>query len=351
MQTIWTLAQGGFLSLQEYIIYHTITCLVTAFLLAGAVVSFVSKEAVIRYLGQAANRVRSFAIAAGGSFALAACSCTVIPVAAGVYFGGGAIGPAFIILWVAPAANILALVYTGAVLGQELVLARIVSALLMAAIVGTVMSVAFARGESARSLPITHSNADGPIIHRSSVALLLLLVATLLAPNYLVLRGAFVYKVVVAAVGLSAVAAYAYWSKTADEIRNWLRETWWFVRAIVPLLLIGVFIVGVIGELIPEAWIQRWLGGSGLMASLLATLIGSVSYFATMTEAAFVDKLMAMGMGKGPALALLLTGPGISLPNWLAVAKVFGPKKAAVYVVTVVTLGTFVGWFFGNFVF
>jgi hypothetical protein len=129
-----------------------------------------------------------------------------------------------------------------------------------------------------------------------------------------------------------------------------MRETWWFVRIIFPLLLGGVFVVGVIGALLPEAWVQRWLGSESLLSAFLATMIGGVSYFATMTEAPFVHKLMDMGMGDGPALALLLTGPGISLPNWLAVARVFGAKKAVVYISTVIVLGTVFGWAAGTLV-
>jgi len=144
---------------------------------------------------------------------------------------------------------------------------------------------------------------------------------------------------------------YAIINIPKDKIRDWLRETWWFIRLIFPLLLLGVFIVGIIGKILPEEWIKTWLGGKSLSASFFATFIGAVSYFATMTEAPFVDTLMKLGMGKGPALALLLTGPGISLPNWLAIAKVFGVKKALVYIPTIIILGTLVGWFFGNFIF
>jgi uncharacterized membrane protein YraQ (UPF0718 family) len=349
MNLIWTLVRAGLLALQEYIIYHTVTCLVAAFLLAGAVVSFVSKEAIIYYLGRAAGKVRSFTIAAVGSFVVAACSCTVIPVSAGLYYRGGAVGPAFIILWVAPAANILALVYTGAILGGQIVLVRLAAALVMAAIVGTVMSVVFS-GSEARRQATAAAKPSGTLVSRGSLILSLLLVATLLAPNYLIRRGAFVYKLMVTLVGLAAVGLFAYWKKTPQELRRWLRETWWFVRVIMPLLLAGVFVVGVIARLIPQPWVQKWLSGSGLLASFLATMIGAVSYFATMTEAPFVDKLMGLGMGKGPALALLLTGPGISLPNWLAVARVFGWRKALVYVVTVIVLGTVTGWVVGNFV-
>jgi len=122
------------------------------------------------------------------------------------------------------------------------------------------------------------------------------------------------------------------------------------IYIIFPLLLGGVFLVGIIGKLLPKDWIENWLGGNRIRASFLATMIGAISYFATMTEAPFVDTLMKLGMGKGPALALLLTGPGLSLPNWLAIARVFGIKKALVYVPTIVVLGTLVGWFFGNFI-
>jgi uncharacterized membrane protein YraQ (UPF0718 family) len=131
------------------------------------------------------------------------------------------------------------------------------------------------------------------------------------------------------------------------KIKGWLSESWWFVRIIFPLLLVGVFIVGIIGAVLPQAWIETWLGDAGLRQSFLATLIGAVTYFATMTEAPFVDTLMNLGMGKGPALALLLTGPGISLPNWLAIARVFGTRKALVYIPTIVILGTLVGWVAG----
>ncbi len=143
------------------------------------------------------------------------------------------------------------------------------------------------------------------------------------------------------------VAVYAWKTIDVDKLKAWLKETWWFVRIIFPLLLAGVFIVGVIGALLPREWIETWLGGAGLRQSFLATLIGAITYFATMTEAPFVDTLMNLGMGKGPALALLLTGPGISLPSWLAIARVFGTKKALVYIPTIIFLGTLVGWIAG----
>jgi len=340
MEILIGLLNGGLNALQEYIALHVLTCLIPAFLLAGAIVTFISRETIIGYLGSAARKVSSFGTAAGGSFFVAACSCTVIPVASGIYRGGAGIGAAFILLWVAPAANILALVYTGSILGAEMVVARLVSALLMSFVVGFVMTNAFYRVS-------TIQVSGRQLMTKKGVALLLLLVGWLLAPNYIVSQEPYWQKVVVWAVGLVVVAVYAMKTLDGDRIRAWLGETWWFVRIIFPLLLVGVFIVGIIGAVLPQEWIETWLGGAGLRQSFLATMIGAVTYFATMTEAPFVDTLMNLGMGKGPALALLLTGPGISLPNWLAIARVFGVKKALVYVPTIIVLGTLVGWVAG----
>jgi hypothetical protein len=336
---------AGLLALRDYIALHVVTCLIPAFLLAGGIVAFVSRETIIGYLGSAANKISSFGIAAGGSFFVAACSCTVIPVASGIYYGGAGIGAAFILLWVAPAANILALVYTGSILGSGMAAARVVAALSVSFAVGAVMLFSFRKEEQQRALTIPATKST--VMTKKDVILLLLLVVSLLAPNYAIRSGPYLYKVLVWAAAMAVVAIYAWRVKTWQEIKAWLKETWWFVRIIFPLLLAGVFIVGIIGAILPQEWIEPLVGGNGLRQSFIATMFGAVTYFATMTEAPFVDTLMNLGMGKGPALALLLTGPGISLPNWIAIAKVFGIKKALVYVPTIIVLGTLVGWIAG----
>lgn len=353
LEALLDLAAAGLLALEDYIAAHVLTCLVPAFLLAGAMVTFIDREVVLDQLGERANKVKSFSLAAASSFFLAACSCTVIPVSSGLYYSGAGIGVAFIVLWVAPAANILALTYTGGILGGWMAASRVIAALFMAFIVGSVMDLAF-RGERPDAVAPgepSGERANRRIFARRDLALILLILLSLLMPNYLVRSGPYLNKVLVWAAFTAAMAIYALKAISRDRLREWLSETWWFVRIITPLLLTGVFVVGVIGRLLPEDWIRGWLGGNGLSASFLATLIGSISYFATMTEAPFVDMLMRLGMGKGPALALLLTGPGLSLPNWLAIARVFGAKKALVYVPAIVALGTFVGWFWGNFIF
>jgi uncharacterized membrane protein YraQ (UPF0718 family) len=273
----------------------------------------------------------------------------VIPVSGGIYYSGAGIGAAFILLWVAPASNLLSLIYTGSILGAEMAWIRVITAVVMGFVVGGVMTMAFRREEAER-MAAQVNGTKVRVISRTDLGLLGLLVVSLLAPNYLVQEGPYSRKVMVWAVATVLVATFAGWKKSGQEIRRWLEETWWFVRIIFPLLLLGVFIVGIIGAALPRAWIEGYLGGSGLLASFFATMLGSISYFATMTEAPFVHTLMGLGMGKGPALALLLTGPGLSLPNWLAIGRVFGLKKALVYVSTIIVLGTVCGWFAGTFI-
>lgn len=342
------LLKAGGVAVMDYVALHVLTCLVPAFLLAGAMVTFVNREAILDHLGEAAHKAKSFSLASLASFFVAACSCTVIPVASGLFFSGAGIGVAFIVLWVAPASNILSLIYTGNILGPQIVIARVVAALTMAMVIGWVMSTAFRRerAETAAANP----GSETKIVGGRELGLLLLILLTLLLPNYVGRTGPFSQKVGIWSVATGVAGAYAFWAIPVARLNEWMRETWFFVKTIFPLLIGGVFIVGIIGKVLPEDWIRHWLGGNGLTASFLATVIGALSYFATMTEAPFVHTLMKLGMGKGPALALLLTGPGASLPNFLAIARVFGAKKALVYAPTIIGLGTVVGWVFGNFI-
>jgi uncharacterized membrane protein YraQ (UPF0718 family) len=341
--------KGGIFALKDYIATHVLTCLIPAFLLAGGMVSFINKEIIINYLGEKVSKIKSFSLASISSFLIAACSCTVIPVASGLYYTGAGIGAAFIVLWVAPSSNILSLIYTGNILGGKIVVSRLIGALVMAFIVGWVMSFVF-RKEKIEEIKLEKTSNNKKIIEKKSLTLLILILLSLLAPNYIVQKGPYIKKISVWLFFTIIMIIYAINKFEKDEIKNWLRETLFFVRIIFPLLLIGVFIVGIIGKILPSNWIEKYLGGNGIRSSFLATLIGATTYFATLTEAPFVDTLIKLGMGKGPAVALLLTGPGLSLPNWIAISKVFGVKKAIVYIITIIFCGTIVGWFLGNFV-
>ena len=342
------LMYAGMDAIKEYVALHVITCLIPAFLLAGAMITFISRDTVIRYMGFEAKKSVAFPLAAISGIFLAVCSCTVIPIAAGIYRRGGSIGPAFILLWTAPATNLLALIYTGAILGMDVAAVRVVAAVSTAFIVGLVMMYAFAGEEKERSSAKDHSVQQGRIMGREDIVILILLLLTLLLPNYLGVGGPYLHKVAIFLVALGVTLAYVYSKKETDEIKEWLHETWWFVRLIFPMLMVGVFIVGIIGAILPEDWITNYLGGSGISPTFLASLIGAVSYFATLTEAPFVHTLMELGMGKGPALALLLAGPGLSLPNMVVITRVFGFKKAAIYITITVILATIAGFVAGN---
>lgn len=353
---------GGLEALIDYVAYHVLTCLIPAFLLAGAIVSFLSRDVIIRYLGVESRRYISFPLASITGAFIATCSCTVIPIVSGLYKKGSSIGPAFIILWVTPAANILALTYTGAVLGLDMAIVRLAAAMSTAAIIGLVMVSVFRREESARSRGSSSPLlVKGRIIESRSLILIILLAVTLLAPNYIgglsiykmlperiYLGNPYLFKVEVFLILFIATLIYAYKLFSRDEVYSWLHETWWFVKMIFPLLLVGVFIVGVVGKLLPREVIESYLGGSSILSCFLATLIGALSYFATMTEAPFVKMLIGLGMGKGPALGLLLAGPGESLPNWLAITSIFGVKKATAYVLTTIALSTIIAYIVGN---
>ncbi len=354
MKFLWNLILSGFLALKEYIALHVLTCLIPAFLLAGAIVTFLSKDVILKYLGGSAKKIISFPLSAISSIFLAVCSCTVIPIAAGIYFRGGGIGPAFIFLWVAPASNILALIYTGAIIGYDMALSRIIVAFLMSFLIGLLLTWIFIKEERERVKEfavIDTENEKVSIIKKKDFILLILLVITLLAPNYLVPKGPYFKKVIVFLIFSGITFLYAFIFKTKEEILKWLNETLWFVKIIFPLLLLGVFIVGILGGILKREWIEPLLGGNRILSSFFATIIGALSYFATLTEAPFVHTLMKFGMGKGPALALLLTGPGASLPNFLAISRIFGLKKAITYAILIIILGTFSGWFIGNFIF
>ena len=341
---------AGLSALKDYIAHHILTCLIPAFLLAGGMVSFFNKEAILNYLGEKASKLKSFSLATFFSFFIASCSCTVLPVGSGLYFAGAGIGAAFIILWVAPSTNVLSLLFTSNILGAKMAISRITASLFMAFLVGWIMSVIFGKEERKEIKSVSSLEKKALIVKKHSILLILIFLSIIL-PNYIAQGKSYLTNVLVWSILTVIWLIYAVKSLTKEETKNWLKETWWFVRMIVPLLLLGVFIVGVIGKLLPKEFVSKWVGGNSVLAAFLATLSGQLMYFGTLTESPFIDTMLRLGMGKGPALAFLLTGPGMSLPNMLAIGRLFGIRKAAVYIALIMSLGTFVGWFLGNFVF
>lgn len=383
---------------------HVILCLIPAFFIAGAIAVFVSQASVMKYLGSGAKKVLAYGVASVSGTILAVCSCTVLPLFAGIYRMGAGLGPATAFLYSGPAINVLAIVLTARVLGPRLGIARAIGAILFAVVVGLLMHWIFRKEEMEKAaaqavLPepevsrplwknalyfasmvwvLVFANwgipeADSGLWHSiwswkwqltalGGIALALMLVRWFGArawPTVLVTMATAL--VALGAPGhpelamLVAVAGLTITILVGDgELGDWLDSTWGFARQILPLLLAGVLVAGaLLGRpgsegLIPSAWVSSAVGGNSLAANLFAAVAGAFMYFATLTEVPILEGLIGNGMGQGPALALLLAGPALSLPNMLVIASVLGWKKTGVFISLVVVMATISGLIYGS---
>ncbi len=342
----------GLLMVWEYLELHTLTCLVPAFFIAGAIAVMVSKESVLKYLGAGANKVVSYTVAAVSGTILAVCSCTVLPLFAGIYKRGAGIGPAIAFLFSGPAINVLAIVFTARILGFEIGFARAVAAISMSIVIGLIMAAIFRKEDIQRKeIKIIEEQKQQrpiyitPIFFASLVAILLVGAsgAIAIAPKLVAL-----YFLTV------AVLLLLFFFYTKDEAKQWGYESFDLAKKVFPLLLVGVFVSGILfGEpgkgagIVPPQWIAWAVGGNSISANFFASVVGAFMYFATLTEVPIIQGLMNNGMGSGPALALLLSGPSLSLPSMIVIGRIFGMKKTAVYVVLVVIISTIAGFIFG----
>jgi len=331
---------SGLETLLEYLSAHVLACLVPAFFIAGAISSMVKKEVILKYFGPKANKALSYAVASVAGTVLAVCSCTILPIFSGIYTMGAGIGPATTFLYSGPAINLLAIIYSARLLGVSLGIARAVGAISFSIIIGLVMSLIF---EKKRKEKGELSFTANPEKAQKSAAVTLLFFANLIAILVLGAWGKWWIVAILLAILLTLLKLWF----TKEEVLSWLRATWQFTLLILPWLLLGVFAAGIIKVILPPEVIQTWVGGNSLISNLIASVSGALMYFATLTEVPILKAFLDLGMGKGPALALLLTGPGLSLPNWLAIGRVFGFKKALVYIPTIIVLGTIVGWVAG----
>ncbi len=382
---------------------HVLLCLVPAFFIAGAVGVFVSQNSVMRYLGAKANRVLAYAVASVSGSVLAVCSCTILPLFAGIYRMGAGLGPACAFLYSGPAINILAMILTARILGLQLGIARALGAVLFSVLIGLLMQWFFRHEENERMAVQAQMPQERPrlrlwqtsLYFASMVGILVfanwapaqqdsglwfgihhlkwpitagfgLLLAWLLlrwfdlpwwklaliilptAALALLLPGHPLYAFSLAILGLSWIT-----SRSEGESGEWFRTSWEFALQILPLLLFGVLIAGLllgrVGQqgLLPPQWITNAVGGNSLMANFFASFAGAFMYFATLTEVPILQGLLSNGMGKGPALALLLAGPALSLPNMLVIRSVLGTRKTAAFVSLVILMATISGWLFG----
>jgi len=394
---------------------HVLLCLVPAFFIAGAIAVFVSQASVMKYLGAGAKKVLAYGVASVSGTILAVCSCTVLPLFAGIYRMGAGIGPATAFLYSGPAINVLAIILTARILGLELGIARAVGAVVFSIVIGLSMHAIYWKEEQAKIQNKPNFPEDGRprslwkqgIFFGTMVGILVFanwarsgdvravflccpgglatyqVEGTLVAQNEeeVTIRDSsgsvqvipasqaplvqeietnklyvWIYRlrwmlVLLLLAGL--IAMLRRWYAKA-ELKDWVRETWGFTKQILPLLLLGVLIAGFLlgrpGQegIIPSQWVEKAVGGNSILSNLLASMAGAFMYFATLTEVPILQGLIGAGMGKGPALALLLAGPALSLPNMLVIRSVMGTRKTLVYISLVVAMATISGLIYGT---
>jgi len=382
---------------------HVLLCLVPAFFIAGAIGVFISQNSVMKYLGADANKFIAYGVASVSGTILAVCSCTVLPLFSGIYKMGAGLGPATAFLYSGPAINVLAIILTARILGLELGVARAVGAVLFSIIIGLLMFLIFRKEETQRTLKHANMPVSEPKRSLWKTALFFAsMIAILVFANwgkpenntgfwYVMFQYKWVFtsvsgiilgiilalwfeiqwwKIIVTAIvciifaflfphepvvafstgfiGLSIIT-----STGTDETKEWFFSTWTFAKQILPLLLAGVFVAGfLLGRpgnegIIPNTWVYTAVGGNSIRANFLASIVGAFMYFATLTEVPILQGLIGSGMGKGPALALLLAGPALSLPSMIVIYNILGLKKTVTYVSLVVIMATITGILFG----
>ena len=404
----------AFYMLQWYVRYHTLACVVPAMFIAGAIATFFSKEAVLRHLGPKANKVEAYGVASTSGTVLAVCSCSVLPMFAGIYRVGAGLGPASAFLYSGPAINVMAIFLTARVLGFDLGIARIMGSIVFAVIIGLIMAAIFRKDEEDRTAAVMQlpdpppakrslwqnslffacmiaflvfsdwanpsqtviEKTDGTQMHvsvliRTSEIYRVQLQQPLgelkkgakltlkrsdivseadsLPDSYKWVAWVFHHRWCFAGGFFLAVLAMVWRWFDREELGQWMDQTWSFSKSIIPLLFGGVLVTGFVGALIPEHIVASWVGGDSFRSNLIASLIGGMWYFATLTEIPILEALIGLGMGRGPALALLLAGPALSLPSIAVIYSVIGFKKTLTFVILTVIMSTFVGMVFGWF--
>jgi len=348
---------------QEYARQHVLLCLIPAFFIAGAIANFISQENIIKYFGAEANKFLSYTVASVSGTILAVCSCTVLPLFAGIYKRGAGIGPATAFLYSGPAINVLAIILTARVLGFELGLARAIGAIIFSIVIGLSMHFIFHEDEKEKikdkSL-FTKSNAPEERPLWQTAFYFATLVGILIFANWGKDESLKIWQVIYNSKWYitGILLTILFWMLVKwfnkEERAQWVSSSWSFAQQILPLLLGGVLVAGFLlgrpgsDALIPKIWIEKLVGGNSLWSNLFASIVGALMYFATLTEIPILQGLLGAGMGKGPALALLLAGPALSLPNMLVIRSILGTKKTLVFISLVVVMATFSGMFFGN---
>ncbi|HOZ72107.1 MAG TPA: permease [Spirochaetales bacterium] len=353
----------AFMMLGEYARQHVLLCLVPAMFIAGAITVFLNQQAVMRYLGPDANRFTAYGVASVSGAILAVCSCTVLPIFKGIYKKGAGLGPAVAFLYSGPAINILAIVLSARVFGWKLGVARAVGAVAFSIILGLVMALIFRKDDEKRAADARLFTVPDEKPARSLAQMIVYMasmIGILVFVNWANSKGGSaawdaIYGAkywITGAFGVVLAYTVMRWFNKEERV-EWVVATRDFSLQILPLLFGGVLVAGFLlgrpghDALIPSAWIAGLLGGNSLFANFVAALSGALMYFATLTEIPIIQGLLGAGMGQGPALALLLAGPSLSLPSILVIGGELGWKKTLTYVTLVVILSTVAGMAFG----
>jgi len=390
---------------------HVILCLLPAFFIAGVISVFVSQGAVLKYFGANAKKWLAYTVASVSGTILAVCSCTILPLFSSIHKRGAGLGPAVAFLYSGPAINILAIILTARILGFEMGVARIIGAVVFAIVIGSIMAIIYRKEEKAKAdeqMNIIIPPEKRPMWQTSFhffTLVLILVFANWGKPGEDITSGAWywiwankwyitavfslmlVYSLIyilkikwqwvalaalataVSAVltpsplvpmivGIAGLSLITLFDKQDEENKEWTISTWEFAKQIMPLLALGVIVAGFLlgsthddvrmAGIIPNEWISALVGGNSVFSNFFASIVGAFMYFATLTEVPILQGLIASGMGKGPALALLLAGPSLSLPNMLVIRGIMGTQKTVVYVVLVVIMATISGLIYGS---
>jgi len=334
---------AGWEALVDYLILRRIISLTIAFFLSGAIAQFMSQGAVMKYFGPNSDKRLSYLVASVSGAILAVCSCSVLPMFAGIRKKGAGIGPATTFLFSGPALNILAITFTFSLIGVDIGFVRVFSAVILSIVIGFLMYLFYNKSETVDANEAMFSMDDG---NDRTFAQNALFFVTMIG---ILVSGAG--RPVITSILVVILAVQLYGNFKKDELVDWCRETYSLARKIVPLFIVGIFAAGVITEIIPPEYMVTFVGNNSYGANIIASVFGAFMYFATLTEVPIVNGFMELGMFKGPATALLLAGPSLSLPNMIVISRVIGLKKAVTYFGLVVVLSAFVGMLAGYLIY
>lgn len=349
MSFILELLNAGWVTIQDYLIAH-LPFIIPAFFLAGALYALFPKDKILRYLGPDSPKYISYPMSVAAGLCLAVCSCTILPLFAGIRKSGAGLGPAIVFLYTAPATNILAIIYTSSLIGMDVAVARIVLSVIFALVIGTSIAALFPDKKSGDdpidALGQTFASMGTKKTPRLLWVFFIILLAVLLWGASPAIKSLEI-KLTGLAVLLVALISVTCKTLSHTEFLSWMRETWFFVRTIVPWLLAGIFIAGMLRVVIPADFVKQYFGSTSLTATLGAALFGIVAYFPTLVEVPMARLFLDVGVGYGPLLAYLLADPVISLPSILVVRPLIGNKRLVWYIFLIIVCCITSGMIFG----